>query len=237
MYANKLNVCNMNGYNLLRDWYNFKFSNPSKTKSIHSDFYCYLIDLWNRLGQKDEFGLPTSVTMELLGIGSYNTYKKVLNDLIEFGFVKLIVESKNQHQSKIVALSKYDKASDEATDKALDKAHIKASDEATDTIIKQVNKETKNNKTIPTYTEFLEHAKLKKPNINREHVKAKYDSWVENGWKDGNDRKITNWRSKLSNTVPHIPTMNTDEETVEEMNDRMLYENVMRKINMYHAKD
>ena len=70
----------MNGYNLLRDWYNFKFSNPSKTKSIHSDFYCYLIDLWNRLGQKDEFGLPTSVTMELLGIGSYNTYKKVLND-------------------------------------------------------------------------------------------------------------------------------------------------------------
>ena len=27
------------------------------------------------------------------------------------------------------------------------------------------------------------------------------------------------------------------EETVEEMNDRMLYENVMKKINMYHAKD
>lgn len=27
------------------------------------------------------------------------------------------------------------------------------------------------------------------------------------------------------------------EETVEQMNDRMLYENVMKKINMYHAKD
>jgi len=27
------------------------------------------------------------------------------------------------------------------------------------------------------------------------------------------------------------------EETVEEMNDRMLYENVMKKLNMYHAKD
>ena len=127
----------MNGYNLLRDWYNFKFSNPSKTKAIHSDMYCYIIDLWNRLGQKDEFGLPTSVTMEALGIGSYNTYKKTIQDLIDFGFVILISESKNQHQSKIVALSKNDKATDEATDKALDKAHIKA----TDTIIKQVNKE------------------------------------------------------------------------------------------------
>ena len=48
----------MNGYNLIRDWYNFKFDNPSKVKAIHSDFYCYLIDRWNRLGQKQEFGLP-----------------------------------------------------------------------------------------------------------------------------------------------------------------------------------
>lgn len=223
----------MNGYNLLRDWYNFKFANPSKTKSIHSDFYCYLIDLWNRLGQKDEFGLPTSVTMELLNIGSYNTYKKVLNDLIEFGFVILIVESKNQHQSKIVALSK----SDEATDKALDKAHIKATDKASDTINKQVNKETKNNQTIPTWIDFLSYADIKKPNVHREHLKSKYDAWVENGWKDGNDKKITNWKSKLLNTLPYIPTMNTEEETVEQMNDRMLYENVMKKIQMYHAKD
>lgn len=118
----------MNGYNLLRDWYNFKFSNPSKVKAIHSDMYCYLIDLWNRLGQKDEFGLPTQVTMEALGIGSYNTYKKTFDDLLQFGFVELIADSKNQHQSRIIALSKNDKANDKAPDKALDKAHVKATD-------------------------------------------------------------------------------------------------------------
>jgi len=129
----------MNGYNLLRDWFNFKFANPSKTKAIHSDFYCYLIDRWNRLGQKHEFGLPTSVTMEALGIGSYNTYKKTLNDLIEFGFVTIVSESKNQHQSKIIAISKNDKA----LDKALDEANNKATDKATDTIIKQKNNRTK----------------------------------------------------------------------------------------------
>lgn len=128
----------MNGYNLIRDWYNFKFENPSRVKASHSDFYCYLIDRWNRLGQKQEFGLPTSVTMEALGIGSYNTYKKTLQDLIDFGFIKLVAESKNQHQSKVIALSKNDKA----PDKALDEATNKAPDKATDTITKQMNKGT-----------------------------------------------------------------------------------------------
>jgi hypothetical protein len=128
----------MNGYNLIRDWYNFKFENPSRVKASHSDFYCYLIDRWNRLGQKTEFGLPTSVTMEALGIGSYNTYKKTLQDLIDFGFIKLVTKSKNQHKSKVIALSKNDKASD----KALDEAHNKAPDKATDTIYKQMNNET-----------------------------------------------------------------------------------------------
>ena len=125
----------MNGYNLIRDWYNFKFENPSRVKASHSDFYCYLIDRWNRLGQKREFGLPTSVTMESLGIGSYNTYKKTLQDLIDFGFIKLVTESKNQHQSKVIALSKNDKASTKALDEATTKAPIKA----TDTIDKQYN--------------------------------------------------------------------------------------------------
>jgi hypothetical protein len=125
----------MNGYNLIRDWYNFKFENPSKVKAIHSDFYCYLIDRWNRLGQKQEFGLPTSVTMESLGIGSYNTYKKTLSDLVDFGFIKIVTESKNQHQSKVIALSKNDKAST----KALDEATTKAPTKALDTIDKQTN--------------------------------------------------------------------------------------------------
>jgi hypothetical protein len=128
----------MNGYNLIRDWYNYKFENPSRVKASHSDFYCYLIDRWNRLGQKNEFGLPTSVTMEALGIGSYNSYKKTLQDLIDFGFIKLVTESKNQYQSKVIALSKNDKASY----KALNEAHNKAPDKATDTIYKQKNKRT-----------------------------------------------------------------------------------------------
>lgn len=133
----------MNGYELSREWYNHKFKNPRKVKAGHSDMFFYIVDLWNRLGQKKEFGLPTSVTMEVLGIGSYNTYKKILNDLFDFGFIKLISDSKNQHQSKVIALSKIDKA----TDKALDKATAIASDEPLDkpldSIIELENKGTK----------------------------------------------------------------------------------------------
>ena len=136
----------MNGYTLTRNWYNYKFEHPSKVRHVHSDLYFYIIDLWNRLGQKKEFGLPTMITMESVGIGSYNTYKKTLNDLIDFGFIKLIQESKNQHISKIIsisALSKNDKATDKALDKAHTKADDKATDKATDSIIEQENKGTK----------------------------------------------------------------------------------------------
>ena len=141
----------MNGYDLTRNWFNFKFENQDKVKAIHTDFYIYLVDQWNRLGQKSNFGLPTSMTMQVLGIGSYNTYKKVLEELISFGFIILEKESKNQHQSKLIALSKTDKALDKALDKATIKATDKALDKATDTIDKQLNKGTKeqiNNITI-----------------------------------------------------------------------------------------
>jgi UDP-N-acetyl-D-mannosaminuronate dehydrogenase len=152
---------NINGYSLIREWYNFKFENPSKCKSVHSDFYCYIIDLWNRLGQKKEFGLPTSVTMECLGIGSYNTYKNTLNDLVNFGFIKIVSDAKNQHQSKVIAISKNDKASDKALDKANIKAIDKAGIKATDTIIEQVNKGTKKQIIIPSFEEFFEYCKSK----------------------------------------------------------------------------
>ena len=57
---------------------------------------------------------------------------------------------------------------------------------------------------IPDYTEFKLHADSKKLNYNTIKLKLKYDSWVENGWKNGNDKPIKNWRSTLTNTLPFI---------------------------------
>ena len=180
----------MNGYELTRMWYNYKFKNPNKVKARHSDMFFYLVDLWNRLGQKRHFGLPTTVTMEALGIGSYNTYKKTLDDLFEFGFIKLVSESKNQHQSKIIALSKIDKATDEALDKATIKATDEAPDKAPDSIIEQGtrNNRTRNNRegkifsppSLAEVQDYISEKNYKKPGpkLFGISMKAKTGSWV-----------------------------------------------------------
>ena len=124
----------MNWYDLHRMWLNFRFENPDKCRSIHSELFMYIVDLWNRLGQKEKFGLPTQMTMELLSIGSYKTYNKAYKDLIERWFIKEIVKSKNQYSARVVAMVKTAKA----TAKALDKASIKATAETSIIIDKQV---------------------------------------------------------------------------------------------------
>lgn len=192
----------MNGYNLLRAWFNFRFENPDKCRAIHTEMYCYLVDQWNRLGQKEKIGLPTGMTMEMLGIGSYNTYKKTLDALIEFGFIKLVSESKNQWQSKIIALSKNDKALDKPLDKATAKARDEAPDKASDTISKQVNNRTteQSNKgrfTPPAPTQVSDYAKERGATIDGERF---CDFYASKGWMVGKN-KMKDWKAAVRNWV------------------------------------
>jgi len=111
----------MNSYELSRLWFDFAFDNPSKITPAHGILYFFCIENCNRLGWKKEFGLPTTMAKEAIGIRSYNTYINTLNDLVDWGFFKLIERSKNQYSSNIIALIKFDEALDEALDKALTK--------------------------------------------------------------------------------------------------------------------
>jgi len=97
----------MNGYDLSKQWFDFRFED-GRVRSIHTELFFYIVNLWNRVGQKSEFGLPTQDTMISLKIGSYNTYKKALADLVEFGFVTIVKASLNQHSSKVISLNKID---------------------------------------------------------------------------------------------------------------------------------
>ena len=58
--------------------------------------------------------------------------------------------------------------------------------------------------TYPSWDEFREYALTKADNISNEALKLKYDAWVENNWKDGKDKKIKNWKTKLLNTIPYL---------------------------------
>lgn len=65
-------------------------------------------------------------------------------------------------------------------------------------------KKKNNNKNIPEFSEFLEYAKHQKPNVCETSLKLKYDSWVVNGWKNGNDKEIKNWKTTINNTLPYL---------------------------------
>lgn len=132
----------MNGYDLSRQFFDWSFENPEKVSPSHIALYFWCIETANRFGWKEKFGLGTLEAKEAIGIKSYNTYIKTLHDLIEWGFIRLIQKSKNQHTANIIAISNFDKASDKALDKALIK-HVIKQDESTsesiDSIIKLIN--------------------------------------------------------------------------------------------------
>lgn len=59
-------------------------------------------------------------------------------------------------------------------------------------------------KVIPDFIDFKIYALEKKPLVDLEALNLKYQSWVEGGWKNGNGKKIVNWKSTLLNTLPYI---------------------------------
>lgn len=180
----------MNSYDLSRSFIDYAFEHPSSIKPNHYALYFFAIEHCNRLGWKKEFGLPTTMTMEAIGIKSYNTYSKTFNELIDFGFFKVIERSKNQYSANIIALSN----SNKALDKALDKAFIKHStkqEESTEQSIDSIDK--------PIYKEQINHIYKIEPTFKSLEEPKKQNSFTEEiflqRWKDARkhfDKQPTN---------------------------------------------
>ena len=140
----------MNSYELSRNWFNYCFDNPEKVKPSHTAVYFFAIEHCNRLGWKEKFGFPSQMVMEAVGIKNWRTYSKVLNDLVDFGFIKMIEISKNQYSSNIIAIVKNTKAHTKALDKALQK-HSTKQGQSTVSIDKQLNKEQVTTISVETF--------------------------------------------------------------------------------------
>jgi hypothetical protein len=59
---------------------------------------------------------------------------------------------------------------------------------------------------IPTPLEFKKYALENGKNIDVHALGLKYKSWEVNGWKDGNNKPIKNWKTKLLNTLKYLET-------------------------------
>jgi len=71
------------------------------------------------------------------------------------------------------------------------------------------------NNTVPPLQEFLEYCKKNLEQnkfIYTEYeysLKSKYETWVANGWKDGHNKQIKDWKGKIRNTIPFLRPIQT----------------------------
>ena len=200
----------MNSYELSRKFVDFSFENPTKIKPNHYALYFFAIEHCNRLGWKKEYGLPTTMTMEAIGIRSYNTYIKTFNDLVDFGFFTLKERSKNQYSANIIELSNFNKALNKALDKAFIK-HATKQSESTEqskcSIDKPINKEQR---TIEQRkAQFKELLVPYLNNYSKETLREFFEYWTEHGL---NDKKMRVEKEKSFSIPRRLGTWKKNED-------------------------
>jgi len=79
-----------------------------------------------------------------------------------------------------------------------------------------------NNKDMPTLEDFknyaLEKSKEKNIDLDIQKLELKYESWKESGWKDGHNKLIKNWKSKILNTIPYLKSENKTQNFIDTEN-------------------
>jgi len=95
---------------------------------------------------------------------------------------------------------------------------------------KNVKKEK--NTIIPTIEDFVAYGLSLVADVSTEALRLKYESWLVNDWctsKDGKPKKILNWKSTLSNTIPYLPKQPKE---VGKSEEQIRYEHVMKQFNL-----
>lgn len=76
---------------------------------------------------------------------------------------------------------------------------------------------------IPSEIEFLDHCKTAIPSQFQAlefAIISKFQSWVAQGWKDGNGKPIKNWKTKINNTLPYLKPMYNGQNATNNAQDR-----------------
>jgi len=143
-----------------------------------------------------------------------NGNKWFIPSFIEFQYPSGLNPENRAHNSILILLEKYKLLISENKPLTRPLQGCKDMDKDMDMDMeKDKDKELQKNKKneIPSLEEFLEYCKsfinldLKLNFYEYEFpLKAKYERWVEDGWKDGNRNPIKGWKSKIKNTFPHL---------------------------------
>lgn len=140
--------------------------------------------------------------------------KWFIPSFIEFQYPSGLNPENRAHNSTIILLEKYKLIDNK--NKPLKSSLEGAMDMDKDMVmVKDKDKEQVKEKK-PNLEEFLSFCKedMDKNNLNYDSyeysLKSKFNSWEENGWKDGNNKPIKSWKSKIRNTIPFLSPFKTN---------------------------
>jgi hypothetical protein len=127
-------------------------------------------------------------------------------------FLKLLesdsmIELKSEQVTTRITICNYESYQGERNADETQTKHKRNADETQTTPIKESKEEKEKNNTMPSLDEFVKYALEKKPSIDIEKVKFKYEAWRLNDWQVQRNNKlqpILNWKSTLNNTIPHL---------------------------------
>jgi hypothetical protein len=141
--------------------------------------------------------------------------KWFIPSFLEFQYPSGLNSDNRAHNSVIILLEKYNlrisknKPFISPLEGAMDMDKVMDKDKDKDKVELKLKKNE-----IPKIEEFLTYCKEFIVNDMKESyeeyefsLKAKYQTWVESDWKDGYNKPIKTWKSKIKNTFPHLKKM------------------------------
>ena len=156
---------------------------------------------WSRLGD-----LPYALALQKLCAGNASLLDQLeSNDIYQLEDGKIVIAFLNEQ------LNQFEDASSKArnaANKRWSNANAMRSHSERNAIRedKRKEKKIKRKDNIPSHKEFEDYALSKKATVDKEALRLKYESWLEDDWHTGGDkpRKIINWKTTLSNTLPYM---------------------------------
>ncbi len=107
------------GYDLSRAWFDYAFEHSRTVRPIHTAIYFWCIEKANRLGWVDEFQLPTDEACRALGIKDPKSFRAALDELIQWGIIRLIQQAASQNVARWVSLNGCSFQGSDALDRVL----------------------------------------------------------------------------------------------------------------------
>ena len=150
----------MSGYELSKCWYEFCGDNSEKVNTNHHALFFWIVEKANRLQWITIFGLPSDEAMHYLGINTYKTYIKTFRELVDFGFIEIVSESKNQYTSNKICFGKKYQSTDQSKVESKANALTKAEPTQSEYNKTVKTKELLNIKTLNTLNDFQKNENL-----------------------------------------------------------------------------